>query len=221
MSFILDALKKSETDRQERAAAEFASIPSSVDEPGTPKWIWAIALLLLVNAAVLAAFLLRGDDGVPAIANTVLSPPPAATTGPEPTAEPDFRERIQLARAEREATAEPEPQTAPPPTVTSPAVRSVSRPAETTTGRRQPVLENSSLALPTLTEIRLNDGVELPDLHLDIHVYGASAAERFVFINMQKLNEGDVLEAGPSLESITPDGVILDYRGTRFVLPRE
>ena len=94
-------------------------------------------------------------------------------------------------------------------------------PAVAEAAPEQPVIEISSLALPTLTEIRLNDGVELPDLHLDIHVYGRTSSERFVFINMQKLTEGDALEAGPTLESITPDGVILDYRGTRFVLPRE
>ena len=80
---------------------------------------------------------------------------------------------------------------------------------------------DSSLALPTLNEVRLNDGIALPDLHLDIHVYSTAVADRFVFINMQRLKEGSVLDAGPRVDEITPDGVILDYRGTRFVLPRE
>ena len=42
-----------------------------------------------------------------------------------------------------------------------------------------------------------------------------------MFVNMQKHQEGSTLESGPRIEAITPDGVILDYRGTRFVLPRE
>ena len=67
----------------------------------------------------------------------------------------------------------------------------------------------------------MNDGVQLPDMNLDIHVYGESAADRFVFIDMKKLQEGDTLETGASLEEITPGGVIMSYRGTRFVLPRE
>ena len=38
---------------------------------------------------------------------------------------------------------------------------------------------------------------------------------------MSKYREKDRLAEGPSLEEITRDGVVLDYRGTRFVLPRE
>lgn len=146
--------------------------------------------------------------------------PVAAETRSEPAAERGFRERLEIARAERPA---PEPGatalTASAPADTGvPATAAVAQPSR---AAQDAVIEISSLALPTLTEIRLNDGVELPDMHLDIHVYGATSAERFVFINMQKLTEGDMLDAGPQLESITPDGVILDYRGTRFVLPRE
>jgi hypothetical protein len=33
MSFILDALKKSETERQQQTGAEFSSVPSSSGEP--------------------------------------------------------------------------------------------------------------------------------------------------------------------------------------------
>ena len=218
MSFILDALKKSETDRQEQASAEFAAIPAAVDEPGPPRWIWVLGALLLVNVAVLAVVVLDRDDAI--------APPPserAATESVDPrppaaTSEPSFTERLDVAsrsrpapRPERETIAEPAPAT----TATTATPR-----RETTSEVQQPVLESSSLALPTLTEIRL-DGVDLPDLNLDIHVYGRTSAERFVFVNMQKHQEGSTLESGPRIEAITPDGVILDYRGTRFVLPRE
>ena len=49
MSFILDALRKSETERQEQAGGEFSSVPSSSGESQSPKWLWMLALLLLVN----------------------------------------------------------------------------------------------------------------------------------------------------------------------------
>ena len=61
MSFILDALKKSETERQEQGPAEFANVPSSSDEPGAPRWLWALALLLAINVAVLVGMLLRNE----------------------------------------------------------------------------------------------------------------------------------------------------------------
>ena len=75
--------------------------------------------------------------------------------------------------------------------------------------------------LLTIDEVRLNGTVQLTDLHLDIHVYSDSPEERFVFINMTKLREQSQLEEGPSVAEITRDGVILEYQGTTFLLPRE
>ena len=40
-------------------------------------------------------------------------------------------------------------------------------------------------------------------------------------INMKKLREGDTLPEGVHVDSNTPDGAILSYRGSRFLLPRE
>ena len=65
MSFILDALKKSETDRQQRGTAEFANVPSSSGRrEGPPAWLWVVALLLLVNLVVLIGIMLRPDVSI-------------------------------------------------------------------------------------------------------------------------------------------------------------
>jgi general secretion pathway protein B len=63
-------------------------------------------------------------------------------------------------------------------------------------------------------------GTQLPQLRLDLHVYGARPEERFVMINMKKLREGDSVE-GVRVESITPEGAVLSYNGSRFLLPRD
>ncbi len=73
----------------------------------------------------------------------------------------------------------------------------------------------------TFNEVRLNGSVQLPELHLDIHVYSEISVDRFVFINMSKYKENATLSEGPFVAEIVPEGVILDYRGTRFLLPRE
>ena len=59
MSFILDALKKSETERQEQAGGEFSNVPSRAGDQQSFKWLWFLGLLLLVNVAVLLGILLR------------------------------------------------------------------------------------------------------------------------------------------------------------------
>jgi general secretion pathway protein B len=74
--------------------------------------------------------------------------------------------------------------------------------------------------LPTVNDLTAS-GTNLPELHLDIHVHSQKPAERFVFVNMRKYQEGETLKEGPSVERITSDGVILNQRGLRFLLPRE
>jgi general secretion pathway protein B len=64
-------------------------------------------------------------------------------------------------------------------------------------------------------------GTHVPPLRLDLHVYAARPEERFVMINMKKLHEGDSLPEGVRLESITPEGAVLSYNGSRFLLPRD
>jgi len=86
-----------------------------------------------------------------------------------------------------------------------------------------PVLVDESPAdneelLPSVSEVNLQ---ELPELHLDVHVYATKPSDRFVYINMRKYHEGNTLQEGPVLEKIRRDGVVLDYQGVRFVLPRQ
>ncbi|HVY79961.1 MAG TPA: general secretion pathway protein GspB [Steroidobacteraceae bacterium] len=60
----------------------------------------------------------------------------------------------------------------------------------------------------------------LPPLHLDLHVYAPDPSKRFVLVNGNKANEGQSIE-GVRVDSITPDGVVMSYRGVQFMLLRE
>ncbi|MGC1730764.1 MAG: general secretion pathway protein GspB, partial [Steroidobacteraceae bacterium] len=62
---------------------------------------------------------------------------------------------------------------------------------------------------------------QLPQLRLDLHAYAARREDRWVMINMHKLREGDSTPDGVRVESITPEGAVLSYQGTQFLLPRE
>ena len=75
--------------------------------------------------------------------------------------------------------------------------------------------------LPSINEIDLAGQPALAGLHLDVHVYATKPSERFVYINMRKYREGATLAEGPVLEHIRRDGVVLNYQGLRFVLPRQ
>ena len=62
MSFILDALKKSETDRQQQGNAEFAAVPIGPRATSVPRWLWIVGVLLAINLAVLIGLLLQPDS---------------------------------------------------------------------------------------------------------------------------------------------------------------
>lgn len=212
MSFILDALRKSETERQQQSSAEFAGVPTSSGSPRVPRWLWVLGLLLVVNLAVLLGLFL-GPEGTP----PALTSPPIKETRTAVADKPSFAE--QVAEARQVAPSKPESDSAPasnrepagPPAAA--AAPASSAPA-TIPPRR-------SLALPTIFEVRTNGTIEIPDLHLDIHVYSDVPEDRFVFINMSKQRERSQLAEGPTVEEITPEGVILEYRGTSFLLPRD
>ena len=215
MSFILDALKKSETDRQQQGSAEFANVPVGSGDDGPPRWLWVLGGLLLVNLVVVAGLLMR--PGAQPAAQAPASQPTttvAITPAAEPAPQQQFAAEIEAARQtvlQREepiavAEAAPPPASAP---ATAPAN------ATTTSEATNP------LALPTAQEVIANGSLTLPTLHVDVHVYSDSPADRFVFINMTKHKEGSVLAEGPRVQRITPEGVVLSQNGVTFLLPRD
>jgi general secretion pathway protein B len=215
MSFILDALKKSETERQQQGPSDFANVPSSAEAPRAPRWLWALALLLAVNLAVLLGVLLRDDTPEVIPPSGQASPAQVGTS-----AGSSFSERIEEAR-ERESASRVNVATNPEP-VAQPPVETPAQEARPTTPPQSLPQSGFSLeALPTADELRAKGMIQLADLHLDIHVYSEKPADRFVFINMVRHREKSRLAEGPIVQEITPEGVILDYGGTRFLLPRE
>jgi general secretion pathway protein B len=75
--------------------------------------------------------------------------------------------------------------------------------------------------VPLYQDWAATPGTQVPQLRLDLHAYAARSEERFAMINMKKVHEGDLLPEGVRVESITPEGVILSYKGSRFLLPRD
>lgn len=211
MSYILDALKKSETDRQRQDAPGIADVPSPSRDRKTPGWIWLLVGLLLINAVVLGGMLFRGDAPKPVAATPSTIAPAASTDLPPPETidTATVTEEPAIARREPVQAAAPNPR----PVRNAPPESAPMRPATT------PVAENS--ALTTLMELRANGTVQLPDLHLDVHVYSSSPSDRFVFINMSKYRERSRLTEGPMLTEIRQDGAVLEYQGHTFLLPRE
>jgi general secretion pathway protein B len=206
MSFILDALKKSEAERSRQKGPTLVDMRIAPPRRKLPFWVYVIGVVLLANLTVLAVVLLRGSGDTaslpapvaasatlplpPAALAPVLAPPATASALPEPVL----------------ITGTTPPITAPVSVDDLPAVPS-----------RSPPDEVPGESLPTAQDL-IAGGVGLPALQMSLHVYDANPANRYVLLNAVKLHEGETRPDGLKLERITPDGVLLSWQGRRFKL---
>jgi general secretion pathway protein B len=218
MSFILDALKKSESERQKQAGPALLEMRIVRPSHQLPIWALIVGVLLIVSVAALAWLVLRptpapatasvtASTSAPMVSAPATTPaqagaPPASVQAPSTSAPP--------ASGTVGAAA---PQSLP---VQSSAAAADSNPADTEPAVPAPAAtrESHNDNLRTYAEL----GASLPELRLDLHVYSANPAERYAFINMHKVREGDVTAEGVQVKEITREGVVLDYRGTEFLL---
>ncbi len=234
MSFILDALKKSELERQRQSMPGLMDAPSSLRRGRLPLWAMMLGGLLAINIVVLIVILMK--NGAPSVAATAArhetsqqetsrheaSPaaikPPAVEEHFSPlSAAPVFAPEIPVPPAENSSNDSAGALIAP--------HAMAQRAAPHTLRRPDPVLDEEATdndeVLPSINEINLTGAQALPEMHLDVHVYATKPSDRFVFINMRKYKEGNTLAEGPVLERIRRDGVVLNYQGVRFILPRQ
>jgi general secretion pathway protein B len=90
-----------------------------------------------------------------------------------------------------------------------PALPPQREPRGTTTSR------GADAGLPSAAEL-VPTG--LPELHLALHAYDENPANRYVLMNSQRLREGDMTSEGVRVERITPEGVVMSWRGRQFRL---
>lgn len=223
MSFILDALKKSEIERQRQSMPGLMDAPTSLRRSGLPLWAILLGCLLAINTVVLIVVLMR--NGGPSAASTPARRDAAAADRRAPTVDDHFSPLSQAPVYAPEIPVPPAATSAP--NDSAAATRSTAQRAAPHAVRRpDPVLIEEEASdnyevLPSINEISLTGAQALPDMHLDVHVYATKPADRFVYINMRKYHEGNTLQEGPVLERIRRDGVVLNYQGVRFILPRQ
>jgi general secretion pathway protein B len=273
MSFILDALRKSEHERQRQTGPALVEVAVAPAKPRSNVWATAAVALLLVNLVAVGVFLIRKASQTPVAAAPVAAAPAPQQQPAAPTAAP-----AQVTLTQTAPAAQPTPQPAPPPMLQPagaperpsqgsrnpledemqvgppatdpelvaeasavpagpPAVRQAptkrgsvvyeALPEAATLGTQQysaapPPSGNAAASgpkLPTADELAGSGGV--PTLSLDLHVYSTKPAERMAFINAHKYREGDQLQEGPVVRQITPEGVILEMNGRKFLLSRD
>lgn len=246
MSFILDALKKSERERERQQQPAVVEIPYGQRSRRQPVWLMVVVGLLVLNCILLLLMWWRSSNTAPVavtvapvISNSSSSSQSAASVSaalrpadvrPLETeaSEPEVLDETAAALAD-----EPAPSGPPLVRPTTGLDRAVAQQEAQANAARMESLVRSTVGggtnptrttpdnVPTLEGLGGSGALNLPPMRLDVHVYSSVAAERFAFINSHKYQEGQSMSEGPILERVTQDGVILNYRGQRFLVPRQ
>lgn len=216
MSYILDALRKSERERDALQG------PASTAEPTAPAGRKPPTAALAAGAALLAVGALwftLGREEAPAPMAEM--PPVAAAPSPATKVEEDPAPALAVAPARdlAEEARLPAAEKARPP---SPPARD-NRPVQTAkvaAPAPRAAVSPAASDIPFVRELPDDIRRELPEMVVNIHIYVTNEAQRVLYINNRQYRRGDTIQGVIAVEEIVPDGVVMQYRGMRFKLPR-
>lgn len=190
MSFILDALRKSESERQRDAAPDPTRAPLAPARTKAPVWTWYVIGILALALMAVGAIYWQSVS----LTASGRSDAAAAPAGDRPQA----------------GAASPVAGTG---GVAPPAVRESAEAVSTA----EPAPDSRGDPLP-IRELALLDP-SLPALTLEFLSYNSEDPARgSAWINGRRYEPGERLEAGPELVEIRPDSVVLAHRGETFLL---
>lgn len=238
MSYILDALRKAQSQRERNRLPglhDNALGTATVEQPARPRAFAAAALGVGVIAVGLGAWQLsdRSSGRTDAVAGpapvadpqprAVVPLPPvpapapapvAAAPGPAEAIQPPAPAPVAPPPPERPVRTAPAPAPAPAPVAAAPAPRAAAavQPAS------QPVASNppaASASAPTANA----PPPGAPPMAISGGVYSPDPAQRMLIVNGQVFNEGSEVAAGVRLEEVRPRQAVLSFGGQRFTLP--
>lgn len=198
MSYILDALRRAESERQRGHVPGLHANPIPADhgdddEAAAParRWLWGAAALAL-GAAGLASWLLW-PAAAPAPVQLASAPPPPIQRPPAAALKPG----PELKRLEP-----------------APLILETPAPVETRASPAPPA--NTERPVPALAELPEAFRRSLPPLATSGAMYSDTPAQRMLIVNGQLFREGDKIADGLVLEQIQLKRAIFAARGERF-----
>ena len=235
MSYILEALKKSDQQRQRGATPTLPPAPVAIPAPKQPVFLYYGLLAAVLLAVGIVIGWLRPWQGEQPALMTEPSGAKSPISIPHQTAPAPLPEPPEIAR--QTAQALPAPNSAPavqPAPMVAAVKPDTPTPARAETHGALPrAVAATPASLPekpagpadtaqqeqkviSMAELPLPVQQEIPAMTIPLHAYSSKPRDRLVSINNRMLREGESLTPGLRLEQITPDGLIFSYKGYRF-----
>jgi general secretion pathway protein B len=249
MSFILDALKKSEQERRQRQTPDLHAEHAPPPEQRGGKRLWPILILvaLLLNVAVFSFWLRPWSAPEPSVqkelsavdesiiaSETIAAPPLPVASQPVASQPAVSQPAVSQPAVSQPAVSQPavsQPAVSQP-AVSSAAVERTSPASEEITpssaessvkpslpvAKRAPETSNVPPSLPRMEDLPNSFRRELPELVISLHFYTDSPTARMVRINGRNLREKQHISENLTLQEITAEGVILNFKGQAFAV---
>ncbi len=244
MSYILDALRKADAERERGNVPSIHAQPMSPGPgaagapraPRSPIGVIVAAVLLVIVGAAAAWWVLsaRMRDNVPALpvaaAPVATAPaavvassaavPPAVTTAPAATAAPAVRATPAPVAATPRKTTKPAataPAASPAPSLAPAPTTAVATPP----ARTEPANPNGPLAGKVYALNELPDDIrrQLPTVNIGGSMYSPVRENRLLIVNGQVLHEGDKITPELVVDQVRVKAAVLAFRGYRYLLP--
>ena len=244
MSIILNALRKSEQERQSNPTETLEDKIQVKQEPGRTKKMGWVMPLIIVNCLLLGFFLwqfMKPEEEAmdTAIVNTVEKtkefPIQTVEKTPEPITQPKLtKPQVSIAQQIKkieEKRKQPIKQQA---KLITPLKIQTSKvdlpPAQTTRTNKVepkatppkivPVERDNKNTPPFLAEMSYSFRQSIPRLNINVYVYSEEPNDRFIMVDMQKYQEGAEIDKDMVLNEIRPNSIVIEYRGEAFQIQR-
>ena len=230
MSYILDALRRADAERERGAVPGLHAKPLTIDAPaeGSPArrlpWL-PVAVgsgVTLVALAALAWWMRPAAVATPAPLPAVIAAAPSQA--PAPVVVPPPPAPVPVPVPAPAVVPPPAPAAAvvaPPPAPAKPRaekIENVDRAPKPEKAPPKPVALPGPPATP-LAQLPPETRSQLPPMTVGGWIYSDSAASRFVMINGQIVREGEPAATGVVLERIGPKSAVLRWREWRIEVP--
>jgi general secretion pathway protein B len=189
MSYILDALKKSEAERSRGSVPTLLIPPQTQFRSGVA--VWVLLAALVVNACLFAAWMFWPASPTAREGSTQVAAPAVTTSAPPPN-------DITASRVE---------------TPSVPPAQAIASESSPESGVAAPPIETVAPNRVEPQEQAPRDDSEAPTFSFSTHVYASDPAMRAVTMNGKRFVEGDTISPGVRIKEITETGVVLDVNG--------
>jgi general secretion pathway protein B len=197
MSYILDALNKSEEEKKQHKTPGLNTIHLRADRnsPSNNRWLWPTLGVVLVVINLLFIFWFSSDNNPSGASQNVTAIP--VETGKKAVKQQPQRRQFEIVKPTQrsgnvgfQATSQEPPSTFP----------------------ADPSPQPTRTSLPRPPEGFLSPDITVNNIRFSSHIYAEDSSLRMVVINGKRFREGDQIAKNLKLQAISEEGVIVRQR---------